>query len=529
MNLLLHLMRKDGRATWPAGLLVILLSAALALLPMRGWASQEISWQILTLWLSLAAWLAVVLLLKGMIRTDAALDSSRFIGTRPVSGRQVIASKLLIMLLVGLLPVVLAVMVRMLRTGVSVSVVDLGTVALANLSLLVALLGILTLPMVMPGRGAWMDLVSVIAALVLAVWGIPENVVLLDLDKTWYELALGLGWAALTLVVAVYLRLTPLKALAACVLVAASVTFLNGMEASRRPEQAVVKSPVELQLRPAEVSLRMHSRMNEVGSLNVDVWVQALPEGVFAECIRVDNVITFEDIGSRVKTARPVLQVNGWVVPPDCAYAVLRGDAVKTVASSQAGQRLNLDFGIGDFPSLKPPVQVKARLRGSMVLNLYRTIFDQTLPFQEGLEWSGKNVHFQLNEVFKTESGIPMMYVDADILRLRAGRTRQVFGLGVEEYGFFGVDATSHELFRLESSGSEATLSPLLRHEQSREIMHVTLMRNWWPGINAQRASDPARPLRVDPMKISLGIFRREKIATVKVPYDWPDMTVNVR
>jgi len=299
MKMLLHLMRKDLRATRLWLVVISTFAAALIVLPQHGLIKEDLSWHEFSILLGWLGWLAVVLFQRSLLNLDPPQGAERFIGTKPTSGGQVIVSKICLIFTMGVLPVTAAATWRLIHLDAGVTWAEALTVSAENATLLILLLGLLALPTALPFHSAWITGISVILAATLMMFSVII-VTLLSAPPTWFWYLIPiicLSLAGVSGVVTHSLRLRGIHRLLLSLLVGligtSGIAAMLHEKKSSRFEGTPFEQPLKIvSATNGGLSAYLHSGLpGNVVEIRQNCRLQGLPKGVFAEHWRVTGQI----------------------------------------------------------------------------------------------------------------------------------------------------------------------------------------------------------------------------------------------
>lgn len=544
MKLTRHLFLKDLRAARPWWLVILVLAAGLALMPPRGDAWTDRSWNSLSFWLGCLLCLAVGLLQQRLLHLDPPEGAERFIGTRPVSGWQVISGKACVLLLFGLLPLLAALTLRLFRLGLMEGWQRVPGILGQDLCLLALTLGLAGLPHALPGRSGWAVLAGVLGALVIFIFG--SGLLSLPLPAgalNWFMAFAVISCACAGAMLMRYGRLSGWRGAAGIGLVvllggglsAFSFGLYKSMDA--RP----AGTGVDLRLQPdrvrqmietskqaaATLALKLQRLNSPVEALmqgNRDIQfrqhvrLQGLPENVYADFESSTGSFRVAGQGEWQELHRA--STWSWEVIPDAAFHAVPGNPPPAAEAVALGQSFDIPLGRAESPGLQKGHEVQVSLKGEARFLLYRARLEKVLPIEEGGVWSTEGLRLAFSRVSRS-AGQVQFQVEVDLLDMGTQGELRSLSMGKFDHGFFGLHPSGGLPARLNSFRGWEERHPLLRHERFVEQIQFSIQDSWWRFPEVQK---PAVPLTSE--KAELGIFRREIIGTVSVPYEFEDAEI---
>ncbi|MES2596439.1 MAG: hypothetical protein V4662_13925 [Verrucomicrobiota bacterium] len=547
MKMTLHFLLKDLRATLPWWLVTLVLAVSLAVIPVRGQASENWSWNVLSFWLGWLLCLTVVLLQGRLLSLDPPEGAERFIGTRPVSGWQVVAGKAGVLALLGLLPLVLALSVRISRLGMDAGALRTSGILAQDIWLLTLVLGMLCLPHVTLHRNAWTGLAAMLLALVIFMFGNGLMFIPFAMDALPAITALGaVATGVMGGMLARYGRLSAWPR-AGCIMLGVllgSWMSYGSFGPQIRPVESAVTPGGDLTLtmdRPQQLlkkasaavsglALSLDARRNSVSTLDraggevelrQDLQLRGLPEGVYADFESAGGFFQVAGEGEWREMRRCVTSF-GWAVHPDAAFHAVPGNPGPTKEALSKGMTFYLPLGQAALPKLRRGDVLPVSLKGDAVFSLYRARLEKVLPIADGTIWSANGLRIALSEVHRSARQVQFM-AEVDIFGASPHDSRHSLHLGLLGHGFFGLQNGAGTPARLNAIRGWTESHPLLRHQRFTEQISISSHDRWWA------FPVTAEPVNPSAQETGLAIFGREIVGTVRVPFEFLETEINLK
>lgn len=549
MKMTLHLFIKDLRATRMWWGVVLTLAVILVVIPVRGQARAGLSWNSLSFWMGWLLCAAVFFLQKRLLSLDPPEGADRFIGTRPVSGWQIVAGKAWLLGLLGLLPLILSLGIRILRLGMDAGVMQMSVILAQDSCVMILVLGMLCLPYASSWENSWTGLGAMLLALVVFMFGnglmfMPFRLDALPAIITAGALATGIMGAML----ASYGRLSGWARLG-CVLLAALLGGGMGYASfgpQIRPEEATVTPSCDLTLTTNRPQQRIEnasatlsnlalslsrdrgglSTLERSGGREVELRqhlrLMGLPEGVYADFESAGGFFRVAGKGEWREMSRSRTPLD-WSVHPEAAFHAVPGNPAPDRDALLAGQTFFLPLGQAALPEHRRGEVLPVVLKGDAVFTLYRARLEKVLQIEDGMTWSGDGLRIALG-MLRRGAGQVQFMVEVDTFGANPHDARHSLHQGLRGYGFFGLQNGAGMPARLNAIRGWTENHPLLRHQRFTEQISISAQDQWWgfPEVAAPPGSFSSQ-------ETGLAIFRREVIGTVRVPFEFLDAQVTVK
>ena len=562
------LLIKDLRAVRGWIVVIWALLVAMLLCPQRGaigilsvlrWSVKpsELGWPETASWLSIAACFILIFMQRAFLKVDPPRGDDRFIGTRPVRGGMIFGSKLAAVLVGGILPVCLASAMRITAAGLDVSAREAGILMLENAWMMLSLLGLLSLRHVLPGNSLWSTVLGSILAVVIlpimatvqAADNLPEpfNWILAALFTLGISCWAGLagrygrwrGWLRILVIPGVWL-------IAVWMNLAWHHDFTSSTTAP-----AIKVSPSGS---PNLACVQMLPRINAF-MLSSSITLSGLPPGTWVEPVRCEGTFrrrgeTREQAFSTDARSEQLKHIPIWAAmvaaPFGSSPNSVKGEF--TLACSMGKVWLPPAYQVGEEGKLtKTFFPFAATVRGIYRVDLYRAVLEKQLPMERGIEWHGHHQALWIQDVeiepdrvstalriARGEAGSESrevayslrLTVAADSFRASGvpfGLWGSAQALGAE-YAFFEINEPRKMLLGIDTYLPLVSSALLQRRHQLADDSWSFRGERWPAGEQvAETAEERLMASPPNHRQSKLGVFRRVKIGTVEVPFEYAD------
>ena len=497
---------------------------------------SDFSWPWVASCLSTVSCFILIFMQRALLKVDPPNGAERFIATRPVRGEAVFLSKLATILAGGILPVCLAAAMRLSAAGLEFTWLDAGTLSLGNAWMLLSLLGLLSLRHVIPGHSFWITLFGGAVALVMLLVTSasmadsslhdPWDWIFAALTMLGFPCWAGLasrygrwrGWLRMLVIPGTWLAVTW-----------ASVLWQRGVPPSPETVSKSTLGPLAdphltcSQYLPWSNAFAIHSVVTATG-LPPGAWVeQAGCEGVF----RIDGETRELPFHADTRDETPLLMPI-WAAAAAAPFGPSDSDAVKgtfAVSGFMGTVHLPVTWTLDEKGKrLKTSPSFFATLRGVYHFDLYRAELVSQLPLQRGTEWHGHHLAFWIRQA-DVESYRMSLKITADGFRIPGAAYGIFFSpatkeLGVE-YRLLAINEPAKTLISPDSYMGQPTSNLLQQRHYFTDEWNF-MGERYTIGEPAPKTSVPAL-LALDYRPSRLGVFRRVKIGSVAVPFEYKD------
>ncbi len=524
--MLITLVRKDLRASrwWAAWIWLLAMGGMLC--PQRGrWPGVVEDWSSIASWLLWLALLSIPLLQWWLIGIDPPTGDQRFIATRPVPGGLLLTGKVGALILGGVLPLSLAVIIRLLTAGLGVTAGEALFAAGENARVLFIVLGALALSCVIPIRSLWIG----VTGIVLFGWILSTGLIHfvgLRMPTSESELnnikgltnagMIALGFAAWTVVACRYLRTgwrMALPVLAGAGLLAATGTNAWLQHLDSKPPDAPAPAGFQPRLqatRGPSCSLWTSS----IVEFRQDCKLVNLPPGIFAEPTLTEGSIQIGDEALPRAFSQDTRGLSSFTINPAAAAFALGNGMI--AEGGWEDSSFYLLIGRMLIPEVRRRSTLKATFRGRYHYDLYRAELVTSFPIEPGQGWQTDHLRFTIDEIYISQPGVLRFGVTAERFWLPSDvQNDQYFRHGVGDFGWMGVDSAAHRLHCLKFSAGRL------------DGKGCVLQRRSAGTENCAFSSDNKEYLHPEAMK--LAIFHRIRIGSVVIPFEYKDQTLMVQ
>lgn len=550
------LLIKDLRAVrgWIVVIWVFLVSMLLC--PQRGAIGKYVlGWPETASWLSVTACCILIFMQRALLKVDPPRGDDRFIGTRPVRGGAVFASKLAAILVGGIVPVCLTAAMRISAAELGVTWSEAGTLALENAWIMLSFLGLLSLRYVIPGDSMWSSVLGGIVALpVLGILAVIMGVDAVREPFNWILAVLfTLGipcWVGLAARYGRWRGWLRMLAIPGAWLVAA---WMNVAWHQGTPPPLATSSMKAVSREDPRLTCSQMLPWTNLFLIESTVTFTDLPRGTWAEPMWCEG--TFRHNGeaseqhfSMDTRAETPVRIPIWAAGVATSFGSSAPDPVNNAYTFSCPiGRIWLPASDGADEKGKriktfPPFT--ATLRGVYHIDLYRAELEKQLPVARGTEWHGHHQALWIQDVamdmgpekvaealrIATGSDIIAhnlrMEIAADTFRASGtpfGIVGMVRDLGAE-YGFFLINEPRKILMGVDSYMGNVSNTLLLRRHQFSDNAWSFRGEHWSVEQTSANTLDEIKKiLPLDHRQSKLGVFRKVKVGTMSVPFEYID------
>lgn len=549
------LLIKDLRAVcgWIVVIWVFLVSMLLC--PQRGAIGKYVlGWPETASWLSVAACCILIFMQRALLKVDPPRGDDRFIGTRPVRGGAVFASKLAAILVGGIVPVCLTTAMRISAAELGVTWSEAGTLALENAWIMLSFLGLLSLRYVIPGDSMWSSVLGGIVALpVLGILAVSVAADSLREPFNWILAVLfTLGipcWVGLAARYGRWRGWLRMLAIPGAWLVAA---WMNVAWHQGTPPPLATSSMKAVS--PGSPNLTCSQMLPWANLFQIEstVTLKDLPRGTWAEPVWCKGTFRRSDEARELPFSTDArAEIPGRIPIWAAGMATSFGSSSLDLTNNDSGFSCPLDrvwlpatYRIEQDKRVKTFSPFTATLRGVYQVDLYRAELERQLPVERGTAWHGHHLALWIQEVAMdtvservaaTWRAAPGSDIMAYNLRVAiAADNFHASGLpfGIlwtardlgTEYRFFLINEPRKILLGDDSNiGFVVSTLPQRRHqcadnEWSFKGEHWSVEQT-----SANTLDEIKKILPLDHRQSKLGVFRKVKVGTMSVPFEYID------
>jgi len=532
----------------------ILMIAALLLCPQRGAVGRNpLGWPDVASWLSLACSMVLIFTQRALLMADPPQGDRRFIATRPVRGETVFASKVAVMLLTGVFPVSLAMAVRLWTAGLGVTVAEGLMVALENAWALMSVLGLLLLWQAVPGRAWWVAVPIVLLGLLVLVvmrYNMTAEPFRTPWDP-WLALLITSGFACWAALLGRYGRWRLWPSLLVTGMVWLGAAWLTDRwrchEVPADPPSPEIKG---LSFKQEDVYHTWLWWGHGYVSLNLSARVIGLPPGTWAEPTVCEGAFQGHEHGKVQHFRSDMRRVVKPGLPMEPTIYAIPGVAQSSLKTNEPS--FNAQLGIVKLPTIRLPAghggfaqtwhPSAAKIHGVWHVDIYRAELVTTLPLRQGAQWSGSHARFEIKEIILGPAKVTSGLVPAGLKILSDSFRTADFSMGGEPsykaalesgYGCFAIDREDRLLQSSQRYIDSSTSTVLQRRSHRYDNADIGQRWTGWlgpEGVPQRTSTEEAGDPSVVPLeRIELAVFRRVKIGSAEIPFEFTNKALEMK